>query len=375
MGYQGGLYPGGTNTKPATYLSKALTQASKIKPRLGNGAVDCAAGKIVMLSIGGSNPASEFSVFRSMALAYPNLNPKLSIVHGGGLGKIPRVFDPTDGFWTNIADNLAAEGVTKSQVQVIWLQTDDVTNGNTVFPDAPLALEDSLVKLCHLLVDSFPNVRICHITARAYAGYAAPDFDEPALEYPRDYYNGWAIKWLIQKQISGDPSLKFTGTGRNSPFLSWATYLWADGATPCDYTGVSWLCPTDFKLVDGFHYSLAGKTKAATELFNFFSTDEVATTWFTDSYSCFDGSRPADREDATTSFAARIYPNPMGAAVQIADVRADDYEVRILDLYGRPAASCRNCSSLETGHLPDGVYVIDIVDGQGAVLLRQVVCK
>jgi hypothetical protein len=376
LGYQGGLYPGGENTKPPVYLAKALNQVSKLKPRLADGTEDCENGRIVLMSIGGSNPASEFARFRAQALAYPDLNPKLTIVNTGGLGKIPRVFDPTDEFWTNVSESLAAAGVTVNQVQVIWVQTDNVNDGDTSFPGAPQALTENLIDLCHLIVENFPNTRICHFTARAYAGFAAPDFEQPALEYPRDYYNGWAIKWLIERQIAGDPALKFTGADRNSPFLAWATYLWSDGETPCLYSDLSWDCPTDFKPIDGFHYSVAGKTKAGQQLFDFFSTDEVAQTWFLDSYSCANarpapGSVTRNMPDQETAY---VYPNPIGSAVQIGDIQADQYDVYLHDLYGRLVSQCRNCTQINTENLASGMYQISVSSGD-RLLLRQKLCK
>jgi hypothetical protein len=88
------------------------------------------------------------------------------------------------------------------------------------------------------------------------------------------------VKWLIERQIQGDPSLNPDATKGpvNAPVLLWGPYLWADGMTP-RADGLVWRC-TDFG-EDGTHPSdPAGRRKVANLLLSFFKTDPTTRSWF-----------------------------------------------------------------------------------------------
>src|SRR4029077_15457526 len=80
-GEQGGLYPGGVNTIPPAHLAAGVKLAKQIKPLdlEGNPSPD---GKVVLLSIGFSNPNMEFPAFQKLVAAEPGINPKLMLVNG-----------------------------------------------------------------------------------------------------------------------------------------------------------------------------------------------------------------------------------------------------------------------------------------------------
>jgi hypothetical protein len=59
LGSQGGLYPNGSNMKPAAHAQAGLDIAQTIQPLNGTGQVDEANGRIVLLSIGMSNTSKE----------------------------------------------------------------------------------------------------------------------------------------------------------------------------------------------------------------------------------------------------------------------------------------------------------------------------
>src|SRR5258706_3168916 len=61
-GFQGALYPGGSNTPPAGHLNAALQKASEIVPRNAAGAPD-PNGLIVMIAVGMSHTTHEFGGF------------------------------------------------------------------------------------------------------------------------------------------------------------------------------------------------------------------------------------------------------------------------------------------------------------------------
>ena len=100
MGIQGGLYPGGSNTVPATHLATGVLLASKVEPLNLLGLPDSVDGRIVLVSVGTSNSRNIFSgqiedegavvlpgAFIPLASADPMRNPQLVIVNGAQGGK------------------------------------------------------------------------------------------------------------------------------------------------------------------------------------------------------------------------------------------------------------------------------------------------
>ena len=66
MGYEGGLYPDGSNDLPAAHLALGQMRADEVIPRDANGNPD-PNGWIVMISIGMSNTCHEFGVYERVA--------------------------------------------------------------------------------------------------------------------------------------------------------------------------------------------------------------------------------------------------------------------------------------------------------------------
>lgn len=97
---------------------------------------------------------------------------------------------------------------------------------------------------------------------------------------PYAYWQGWAVKKVIEDQINGDPQLAFSGSGANSPWLGWGIYMWSDGNNPqITNPNVFYNCPTHFAN-DGTHPSDAGAIKIGGLLLDFFSNDSTAVPWF-----------------------------------------------------------------------------------------------
>ncbi len=281
QGMQGGLYPGGSNTCPTAHLEAGLQIANSIVPLKPNGKPK-KKGSIVLLSIGMSNTTMEFSTFKPMADADPDKNWKLVLVDGAQGGMAANIIaNPNDPkyqqFWQTVDDRLEQVGVTPRQVQIVWVKQADI-QPRAAFPNDALALQRELEEIAHILAERFPNIKIAYYSSRIYAGYASTTLNPE----PFAYQSGFAVKWMIEKQINGSPDLNYApalGEVR-APWLAWGPYLWADGLTP-RADGLTWSCSQYND--DGTHPAPgAGKARemVADMLLDFFKRDVTATPWF-----------------------------------------------------------------------------------------------
>ena len=278
QGMQGGLYPEGSNTRPFVHEAAGLGMADLITPRKWNGKPK-KKGRIVLLSIGMSNTTMEFSAFKSMADLDPDKNPRLVIVDGAQGGMAANIItDPNDPkyqeFWETVDSRLDQAGVSAKQVQVAWVKQADI-RPTAAFPADAIALQAELEQIARLLAERFPNLRIAYYSSRIYAGYASTSLNPE----PFAYQSGFAVKWMIEKQISGSPELNYDkslGEVR-APWLAWGPYLWADGLD-ARADGLTWAC-SEYN-DDGTHPAAAARTKVARMLLDFFKSDSTAAPWF-----------------------------------------------------------------------------------------------
>ena len=287
-GKPGGLYPDGARTRPEAHERAGLDLARAVRPldREGRPADD---GKIVLISIGMSNTTQEFSAFQALAKTESGLNPRLVLVDGavGGMDSV-KVADPEAApgrqYWNTVEARLKQAGVTAEQVQVAWIK-EAIARPSADFPADAEALERDLATIVHLARETFPNLRLAYLSSRIYGGYA----DGALNPEPYAYQSGFAVKWLIARQIEGMSDLNFDPSRGpvKSPWLSWGPYLWADGTSP-RADGLTYdrsdLGP------DGTHPSPEGRKKVARQLLTFFRSDSTARPWFL-AESAGDGGR------------------------------------------------------------------------------------
>jgi hypothetical protein len=273
-GQQGGLYTGGTNSRPGAHNTAGVAIAQSIQPLNTNGAIDAANGKIVWLSVGMSNTTQETQAFLQLMQSYANKNPKLVLVDGAKSGQeINTINNPNAAYWDTIVNKLVAVGLQPAQVQIIWFKVAEGAPTDTSFSCYPTALKIKYRSVIKMIKQKFPNVKLCYMSDRIYAGYATTNLNPE----PFAWYTGWAVKSLMADQVSGDVNLSYSGPSAVSPWLSWGPYLWAKGAMPRS-DGLTWL-PADLQ-PDGTHPSIAGRQKVAQMLLQFFSTDETTKPWF-----------------------------------------------------------------------------------------------
>ncbi len=277
-GHAGGLYPSGSNSRPAAHESAGLEAARSISTLNGNGSPD-AKGQIVLLSIGMSNTTREFRKFISLANADPEKNPHLVFVDGavGGMTaqRISDLSTPdAQRYWDFVGVRLSDAGVTPAQVEVAWIkQAAPQRKGD--FIDHAGRLKKHLALIVQILRVRFPNIRLVYLSSRIYGGYASV----PLNPEPFAYESGFGVKWLIEDQIGGTPSLNFDPSKGEvmAPWLAWGPYLWADGLTPRS-DGLTYDC-SDF-VKDGTHPSPGAQMKVAKMLLEFFKSDTTTRSWF-----------------------------------------------------------------------------------------------
>jgi hypothetical protein len=274
-GFQGGLYPGGTNVRPPGHTAAGLAITNTIIPLDTLGGPDPANGKIVLLSIGMSNTNFEFTAFIPKANADPQKNPKVLVVNGAiGGQSADRIDDPNAAYWDSVAVRLRRAGSSPRQAQVVWLK-EAIAGPSGIFPASTDTLLRDLSVIVRIIKQKFPNVRLTYVTSRIYAGYATTNLNPE----PYAYEAGFAVKWLIGNQIAGADSLNYDPARGPvmAPWLSWGPYLWADGLNPRS-DGLIWPC--SYFRDDGTHPDSLGSDLVADSLLAHFERDATTTPWF-----------------------------------------------------------------------------------------------
>jgi hypothetical protein len=272
----GGLFPGGTNIRPNA--SEVESVADGIGPLDANGNPD-PNGRYGLVSIGMSNTKNEFETFIDVLLqGGVGKDSDLIVVNGAQGGVDAKQWaDPSGKWWNVVEDHLGGRGLTPEQVAVAWvkLAIGGPTDG---WPKETERLQGYLADVAQILKDRFPNIQIAYYSSRIYAGYTTRGLNPE----PYAYESGFAVKWLIDDQLSGASTLNADpsqGTVQ-APLITWGPYLWADGLEPRS-DGLIWECK-DF-IDDGTHPSDSGTKKVADLLIDYFKSDSTARRWFTES--------------------------------------------------------------------------------------------
>ena len=341
-GEEGGLYPGGSNVRPATHDAAGQKIARDIVPLNADGNPDPVNGKIVIMPVSVSNgygawhrgdESDTSTTFMTRANANPAKNPKLFIAYGfeyqlpggnGGTG------DPGTNsiFYRSLDHALQQQGVTPRQVQVVWLSmpVSGKSWGTNLPPEArtfPADAQQSKLawkEIVHAIHARYPNVKIIYSSTKG-AMYMTPqdnaEFDGGPIE-PWNHDAAWGVKWVIEDQINGAPDLNYDPARGpvKAPWLSWGPYFWTypDGA-PRHFDGLVWTRAD--VATDGLHPSLSGLTKYATMLLHQMTTDPTATPWF------LRPGAPAN-QPPTIAKPASVAANPVNSATTTLSVLGAD---------------------------------------------------
>src|SRR5207244_1879019 len=176
------------------------------------------------LSVGMSNTAQSSQGFQKQLAREMAKNSRLVFVNGamGGM-TAAAIQDPDDGrsgsrYWTTVDERLKAAGVTRAQVQAIWIKQADAgpTQG---FPKYAQTLQGELTKIVQLLPERFPNAKLVYLSSRTYGGYAKSALNPE----PYAFESGFSVKWLIEQQLKGEAALNHDPVkgAVQAPWLSW----------------------------------------------------------------------------------------------------------------------------------------------------------
>jgi Cu/Ag efflux protein CusF len=278
QGFAGGWYPESKNERPRDHEAAGLRLAREVVPRDADGRPS-PEGKIVLLSIGMSNTSQASQGFSRQLQNAEGLHPRFVFVDGaqGGM-TAARIQDPdnADGtkYWSTVDQRLRQAGVTRAQVQAVWIKQADA-GPSQGFPAYAKKLQSELAKIVRILPERFPNVKLAYLSGRTYGGYATTKLNPE----PYAYESQFSVKWLIEQQLTGDMSLNYDPARGKvaAPWLSWGPNLWANG-TKKNSAGVFYEV-SDFGK-DGTHHSPAGVEKLGRHILEFFRRDSTARNWF-----------------------------------------------------------------------------------------------
>ncbi len=276
QGFQAGLYPGGVNTRPASFEAFGVAQANAIQALDGNGNPS-PTGKYVLLAIGSSTEQKEMQSFSAFFAADPSKNPKLVFVSGAQGGEtVGELMSSTSSYWNSIINSsLPSAGATANQVVAVELEAVDSLSSS--FPADAQQIQGEIETVMQIVLTKFPNTKLMYLSPRIYGGYS--NGIVTTNPEPWAYEIGFANKWVLADQINGVASINYDPAKGPvlAPWASWANYYWTNGMVP-NAANLLYTCQ-DIN-PDGTHPNIGGKNKVAQALLNFFKTDVTATPWF-----------------------------------------------------------------------------------------------
>ncbi|MFI5171100.1 MAG: SGNH/GDSL hydrolase family protein [Chitinophagales bacterium] len=284
LGYQAGLYPGGTNYLTGPHLKSGKTIAKGIKPLDGSGAVNFGDGVVLVAGFGPSVPGHIYNKLvqhvREPSLNY-DLNPCLDAINlciGGKDIGYATVDSTSDSYFEELVQKTYDVGYTPEQVQIGWMYFN--AKGLTeppLFPDNALETKELDILFINKVKEHFPNIKIMYISARHFGGYADTTIEEYySLAEPTSYQNNWTVKWLIEEQITNaNPYLQYKGANPKAPYVIWGPNYWCDGDLKRDWDKKKYICELSYSLDDGYHLSDQQDSKDALDILDVMYFGEV----------------------------------------------------------------------------------------------------
>lgn len=330
---EGGLYGGGVNSLPLTHphMQKAIVATAQIVPRDASGNPN-SNGKIGFISLGMSNTKYEFEYFMTNTSVLQKKSAKVVLVNGAWQSMVAQrwsgreitcgVPPPSGGIggvtdpWVNFNNKIAQAGLTKAQIQVLWMKLTNAypeSCNNNDFADFVTKMHQDMQVIMDRLnrpdpnnpaVKEYPNLKVIYVSPRIYSGYSR----DPLSPEHSAYWSGFAMRKLVQDQMAEDSS----GVTYEYPILLWghfgpgaSTYLWANGEIARS-DGLTYPC-SDL-VQDGVHPDTGAKVKVTNMLLNFLINDPLTKVWFTGT-GVLPSTTPQPSSSITPSPSASILPS------------------------------------------------------------------
>jgi hypothetical protein len=239
-GKEGGLYPGGSNVRPAAHDAAGQKIARDIVPLAADGSPDPVNGRIVIMPVSVSNAYGAWhqgdagdtsTTVLTRANANPAKNPKLFVAYGFEYqlpGGSEGTGDPGPDsiFYKSLDHALKEQGITPRQVQIVWLSmpVSGKSWKTNLPPEArsfPADAEQSKLawkEIVHAIYVRYPNVKIIYNSTKGAMYMTAsatenPEFVGGPIE-PFNHDAAWGVKWVIEDQIKGAPDLNYDAAPR-----------------------------------------------------------------------------------------------------------------------------------------------------------------
>lgn len=274
--HQGGLYPNGSNEMPPDFYNDAVEMAKSVQPLNTSGNPD-PNGKIGVIGLGASTVAMFGKGLEDQIPNTAGMDRSIEYINGGiGAQDLSKIMDPATNFWSTIDQRVKAKGMSLDQVQVLWIEEDNLRNRSADLDVRGEQLLNDFIYIVQFTKKHYPNLRLFYVSGRHTTVFMPAEAKDKHSE-PKPYINGWVCKWLIEKQINGDKELNYIGENAVAPLILWGPYFWTQGDKPRK-DGYTW----DASLLnsDGIHPNEAGIKKVAEDYIHFWKTDPVSQLWF-----------------------------------------------------------------------------------------------
>ena len=112
--------------------------------------------------------------------------------------------DPRGRPWVEADRRLDGRKVSPQQVQVVWVKLANIRPTGEL-TDMARSCRRTRLAVLHNAKARFPNLRIAYLGSRIYGGWTTV----PLNPEPYAYEGAFVVRWLIQDQLKGDPSLNY----------------------------------------------------------------------------------------------------------------------------------------------------------------------
>lgn len=287
LGFQGGLYPGGSNVVPDDHAAAGTTAATFIQP-LDAAGNPSPTGKVVLASVGMSTTTQIYChvnwepvtcnswTFTGQALRSADVdNESLVFFNGAASAQTSTFWDsPFEYNYTRVDSMLVARGLSPAQVQVAWIllvrhPTKDSPTKELTLPDPEAnarRLERDLGAVVRSMQERWPNLRLVYLSSYPYGGYDTSG----VVKEPYAYESGFAVKWVIEAQIeqARTGTIDAEAGDLSGAWLAWGPYYWVSKSKRSLFES------------DGRHPSKTGEKKWGGMLLDYLRAAPTAQVWF-----------------------------------------------------------------------------------------------